>query len=244
LTGESIRTWLCVPDGFVLPDWTQAQLEAGIRTALEAREGTPLERVVFGIVDLETTGLSAQRDRILEIGLVVLRGGKILERFSTLVAVDLPLPRIITEITGIDAEELQEAPQEAEALEGFASVIRAQRVDVLVAHNARFDRQFLQRAWRCNELTPDLPTFLCSLRLARAWVRAPSYGLDRLVAQLGIPMAPRHRALGDAEMTATLWQELLARGRLQGVHTLEALCQKAELGRPRRSTRRVRVVDV
>jgi DNA polymerase-3 subunit epsilon len=194
-------------------------------------------------VDLETTGLSAQRDRILEIGLVVLRGGRILERYSTLVAVSSPIPSIITRITGIGTDTLLDAPEEAEALDGLKRVIQEQEVDVLVAHNAGFDRGFLERAWSRNGLVPALPTFLCSLRLARAWVQAPSYGLDQLVTQLGIPLAARHRALGDAEMTATLWWELIARGRLEGVHTLEALRLKAELGRQPGPSRRVRVVD-
>ena len=80
-----LRDWLRIPDGLQLPGWVRTQLEGPVQAELEAREGTALDRVAFGIVDLETTGLAAARDRILEIGLVVQRGGRTIERFSTLI---------------------------------------------------------------------------------------------------------------------------------------------------------------
>ena len=103
-------------------------------------------------------------------------------------------------------------------------------------------RRFLDRAWRAHGLRTPLPPFLCSVRLARRWVRAPRYGLDTLVRQLSIPPRPRHRALGDAEMTADLWHELLKRGKLADVHTLEALRAIGGVGRSRRRRSRRRGV--
>ena len=114
---------------------------------------------------------------------------------------------------------------------------------MLVAHNARFDRGFLARAWREHGREPELPDFLCSVRLARKFVHAPRYGLDALVAHLSIPERARHRALGDAEMTADLWIELVARARLGGVHTLEKLRKIAEVKTTPASRSRVRVVE-
>ncbi len=243
LSGEALRSWLRVPPEMPLPGWAQARLERGVRAELEAREGTKLEDVVFGIVDLETTGFAAGRDRILEIGLVVQRGGRRLDRFSTLIDVGMPIPPVITALTGIDAQATVGAPDTAEALRAFARVLRAQRVGVLVAHNAPFDRGFLEYAWTEYRHTPPLPPFLCSLRLARRWLRAPAYKLDVLAEQLGLPLHARHRALGDAEITAGLWHELLERGRLKGVHTLEALQEVASVGRTSPGISRVRVVD-
>ncbi len=72
-------------------------------------------------------------------------------------------------------------------------------------------------------------------------MRARGHGLDSLIAQLRIPEQARHRALGDAEMTAILWHELLQRGRVRGVHTLEVLADVASPGRSARR-RRVRVL--
>ena len=199
--------------------------------------------MVFGIVDLETTGLSARADAILEIGLVVQRDGCTLERFSTLVRTDAPVPAVITALTGIESAHLDGAPGLAEALARMAQVLRAHGVEALVAHNARFDRGFLELAWRAHASGSPLPQFLCSLRLARRLVRARSYALGALVEQLGIPPAARHRALGDAEMTAHLWRELLARARLDGIHTLEALRRLGRSAVRRRMRRPSRAVD-
>ncbi len=178
---------------------------------------------MFGIVDLETTGLAARRDRILEVGLVVQRGGRVLERYSDLVDVGMPVPPLIAALTGIRDSDLLGAPAEADVVRRFAGVLERRGVEVLIAHNARFDRGFLVRAWRAHGIQVPLPPFLCSLRVARALVEAPRYGLAALVAALGLPPAPRHRALGDAEMTASLWSELLRRARLEGLASLEAL---------------------
>jgi DNA polymerase-3 subunit epsilon len=243
VSGDALRAWLRVPAGLSLPGWAQTRLQGSVLAELQAREGTKLENVVFGIVDLETTGLAARRDRILEIGLVVQCGGRALDHYATLIDVEVPIPRFITRLTGIDARDTAQAPSQADALVGFARVLRQQRVDVLVAHNAPFDRAFLEWAWTRHGHTSALPPFLCSLRLARRWVRASSYGLDVLAEQLRLPVRTRHRALGDAEITASLWQELLQRGRLHGVHTLEALQGIAAVGDSRAGGRRVRVVD-
>ncbi len=243
LRADHVRTWLRVPAGLGLPRWAEAGLCASVALELEARSGLSLERAVFGIVDLETTGLSPSRCRILEIGLVALQAGRVLGTFGSLVDVGAPVPSGITALTGIDDALLEGAPCEGAALAAVASFLAEHRVDVLVAHNARFDRGFLARAWREHGREPALPEFLCSVRLARKLVRAPRYGLDALVARLSIPERARHRALGDAEMTADLWIELLARARLAGVHTLEKLRGISELASAPAARPRVRVVE-
>lgn len=245
LRTDHVRTWLRVPDGLGLPRWAEAGLGARVACELEARSGLSLERAVFGIVDLETTGLSPADCRILEIGAVALQGGRVLGTFGSLVDVGGPVPSGITALTGIDDACLEGAPCEGEALAAFAAFLAEHRVDVLVAHNARFDRGFLARAWREHGRVPALPDFLCSVRLARRFVRAPRYGLDALVEQLSIPERARHRALGDAEMTTDLWIELLARARLGGVHTLERLRKLAQVKAtpPKPARSRVRVVE-
>ncbi len=238
----SLRRWLRVPDARPLPSWVERRLRRAAHADAEARgtlRHTPTGRAVFGVVDLETTGFSTDAHRILEIGLVVQRGGRALRRFSTLVDVPAPIPASIVELTGISEHDLEGAPGEEQALRAFADVLRGAGVQALVAHNAPFDRRFLERAWSRYALGLELPPFLCSLRLSRRWIRAPGHGLDALVAQLGIRGQARHRALGDAEMTSVLWTELLARARLHGVHTLEALRRVGEPGRSRPRGRRV-----
>jgi len=237
----ALRRWLRVPRGVALPRWVPDRLGRAVGAELEARRGRALADVTFGIVDLETTGLAADRDRILEVGLVVRRGARVLERYGSFVDVELPIPPWIQALTGIADADVVDAPPESAVLGDVARLVRDLRIDVLVAHNARFDRAFLERAWRLHELEPDLPPFLCSLRLARRWIRAPSHSLGNLVEQLGIAARARHRALGDAEMTSDLWAELLARGRLRGVYTLESLSRAAGAGR---TPRRVHTVDL
>ncbi len=234
----SLRRLLRVPEARPLPSWAERRLGRSPGADAAARRGTLTRRAVFGVVDLETTGLSTDSHHILEIGLVVQRGGRALRRFSTLVDVPAPIPPSIVELTGISERDLEGAPGEEPALRAFADVLRGEGVQALVAHNAPFDRRFLERAWSRHALALELPPFLCSLRLARRWIRAPRHGLDALVAQLGIAGQARHRALGDAEMTSALWTELLARARLRGVHTLEAL---RRVGEPDRSGSRRRV---
>ena len=243
LRADHVRTWLRVPEGLGLPRWAEARLCSSVAAEREARRGLALERAVFGIVDLETTGLSPSHCRILEIGLVALQGARVLGSFGSLVDVGGPVPSGITALTGIDDALLEGAPCEGEALAAVAAFLAEHRVDVLVAHNARFDRGFLVRAWREHGREPELPEFLCSVRLARRFVRAPRYGLDALVAHLSIPERARHRALGDAEMTADLFVELLARARLGGVHTLEKLRPLCAVNTARPTRSRVRVVE-
>jgi DNA polymerase-3 subunit epsilon len=158
--------------------------------------------------------------------------------------VGAPVPSGITALTGISSDLL-----EARAAEGTA--LLSWRRSWPSTASTRWSRTtrasfrgFLERAWREHGLTPALPPFLCSVRTARRYVRAPRYGLDQLVEQLGIPGRARHRALGDAEMTADLWIELCGRARLAGVHTLESLRAQAEVKTGRAPRSRIRVVEV
>jgi DNA polymerase-3 subunit epsilon len=237
-----LRDWLRIPERLAVPAWVAQRLLASVREQARARLGEPLERTVFGIVDLETTGLSADRHRILEIGLVVQKAGRTLERFSTFVDTGGSIPPAITALTGIVEAHLEGAPREEVALADLDALLRRHGVTALVAHNAPFDRRFLERAWLDGR--PALPPFLCSLRLSRRLVRAPSYGLGVLARQLSIPADTRHRALADAEITARLWWELILRARVQGIYTLEELRKLAEPRRAPRRSRPRRLVDL
>jgi DNA polymerase-3 subunit epsilon len=239
-----LRDWLRIPERLALPAWVPQRLLTSVLEQARARLGEPLERTVFGIVDLETTGLSADRHRILEIGLVVQKTGRTLERFSTFVDTGGAIPPAITALTGIVETHLEGAPQEEAALGDLDRLLRGHGVTALVAHNAPFDRRFLERAWLDGPARPPLPPFLCSLRLSRRLVRAPSYGLGALARQLSIPVDVRHRALADAEVTARLWWELILRARVEGIYTLEELRKVAEPRRAPRRPRPRRLVDL
>jgi len=174
----------------------------------------PLDRAVFAVVDLETTGLSSQRAEILEIGAVRVEGAQIGARFETLVRPMEPVPRGITALTGITPGMVAGAPPAAEALGRLRRWLDEVPGAPFVAHNARFDEGFLRRGLADHGLgTLDGPV-LCTCKLARRL--APElgrFGLDRLAAGLGIRNAARHRALGDAQAAAEALIHLVARAR-------------------------------
>ncbi|WP_296104597.1 DEDD exonuclease domain-containing protein [uncultured Corynebacterium sp.] len=163
----------------------------------------------FVVVDLETTGLSAQEDRIIEIGAVRIHGGEEISRFSTFVDPGRLIPPLITNITGISDDDVDGAPEEAQAVKDF---LQFSRGTVLVAHNARFDIGFLQAAAMRAHVTWPQPTHLCTLVLARTMLDRSSVGsfkLSSLARHFHATTTPTHRALDDALATVTVFHGLL-----------------------------------
>ncbi len=161
---------------------------------------TPLAGEV-ACVDLETTGGNAVRDRVMEVGIVLLSGGHVVEKFSTLVNPGVPIPFAIQQFTGITEEMVAGAPS-------FAAVCDAllQRLEgrLFVAHNARFDYRFLRGEFRRLGRRFRAPV-LCTVRLSRALTPAErGHSLDAVMARYGIRCAARHRALGDAQVLVEL----------------------------------------
>ncbi len=237
---STLRSALRVPSHLSLPAWTSRLLPSPEPTSSTDGERA-LSRVVFGVIDLETTGLYAAWSEILEIGLVVLRHGLKTRRFQTFVRPLGVIPRAITDLTGIGSGDVVDAPEEQDAIAELHAVLEEEGVDALVAHNARFDRSFLFAACERQTLTPPYGPFLCTLRLARRLVPAPRYALHGLADELGLLPRPRHRALGDAELAADLFVEILRRAATRGLSTLEAL--EAFQSSPMPPRRRARLVD-
>ncbi|HEX5615346.1 MAG TPA: exonuclease domain-containing protein, partial [Acidimicrobiia bacterium] len=105
--------------------------------------GTPLHEVTFVVVDLETTGAVAGSDAITEIGALKLRGGQLLGTFETLVNPGVPIPPMITVLTGITESMVIPAPRVREVLPAFLEFLGGA---VIVGHNVRFDVSFLDAA--------------------------------------------------------------------------------------------------
>lgn len=148
------------------------------------------------IIDIETTGLDAQNDKIIEIAAVKLKRGLVMDEFSTLIN---PRQRIgggITALTGIDDAMVEASPVFEEVLPQLRAFIGSA---LLVAHNAPFDSSFLKAHLPERE-------WVDSLTLAQiAFPLEKSYGLAQLAASLGISHEGAHRALGDARATAGLF---------------------------------------
>ena len=200
------------PSGAALDGLPHAQLWGD-----DEAEPSPLS---FAVVDLETTGASAIYDRILEIAVVRLDGGEIVERYEQLVDPRVAVPPFITRLTGIDSRMVRGKPVFADV----ADAVRAALGDApLVAHNASFDEAFLRHAYARLGQKLTNPR-LCTLRLARRLLpRLPTYRLDALAAYFGIENARRHRALGDAEATAQVLVRLLNLAAERGITTLDGL---------------------
>jgi DNA polymerase-3 subunit epsilon len=190
-------------------------------------DGDDRSPLSLAVVDLETTGASAIYDRILEIAVVRLVDGEIVDHYEQLVDPRVAVPPFITRLTGIDSRMVRGKP----TFDAVADDVRRALGDgPLVAHNASFDEAFLRHAFaRLGQKLTN--SKLCTLRLARRLLpRLPTYRLDALTTYFGIKNRRRHRASGDAEATALVLARLLDLAAQQGVDTLDGLL--ALQGRP------------
>ena len=157
----------------------------------------------FTVFDLETTGMSPVRDRIVEIGAVRVETDGTLSRFETLVNPGVPIPRQVVAIHGIDDDMVADSPRFKDAAYSFLDFARGSR---LVAHNARFDFSFLQESLARTALPLWKNGVYDSIILIRrAYPGLPSYSLQSLRRTLclgqDIDDARPHRAGYDAELT-------------------------------------------
>ena len=167
-----------------------------------------LDRAIFVVVDVETTGLSAIDDRITEIAMMKVQGGTLVDEFSTLVNPLLTIPAFITSMTGIDNVMVQNAPTAREVVPFIAEFLGD---SIFVAHNASFDWGFVtQTARRERGIELRNPT-LCTVKLSsRILPNLPSKSLGPVAEHLNIKIPERHRASGDAYATALVLVKYLS----------------------------------
>jgi DNA polymerase-3 subunit epsilon len=199
------------------------QLPDGRWGLVPEAQGSPLlDECAFAVVDVETTGMrSAGNDRITEIAVVVVHRGQREVVFESLVNPGRAIPPAICAITNITNDMVRAAPVFAQVAD---QVLAALAGRIFVAHNARFDWGFLSaEVRRARDLALDGPR-LCTVRLARRLVQGVrSCGLDNLTRFFGFENAARHRAAGDALVTADLLARLLSLARAEGARTLQDL---------------------
>ena len=157
-------------------------------------------------LDLETTGLSAERDAIIEVGAVKFRDGEACEEFSTLIDPGRPIPYEVRQLTGIADADVLGKPRFAEVADQLMRFVGQHPV---VAHNASFDLGFLRAQGLCHE-NAGLDTWELSTVLLPD---QPSYSLGALAASLGIVHENQHRALSDAYVAGQLFAYLCERAR-------------------------------
>ncbi len=176
----------------------------------------------FAVVDVETTGMSARRgDRMTEVAVVHVDGERTELAFQTLLNPEVPIPPRITALTGIHDAMVRDAPRFAEVADHLVAMLGGR---VFVAHNVRFDWAFIcAELERASGMAPRLAR-LCTVRLSRALVpELERRDLDTVRYFFGIETDLRHRAAGDALVTAAVLQRLLARAREAGIVTWRAL---------------------
>ena len=171
-------------------------------------------------LDLETTGLDPQRDAIIEIGALRMREGRVVDEYSQLVNPGVPLPREITDITGIRPEQLVGQPTIGEVL---PEVVRFVADAPVIGHNVNFDMDFLARQ---GVLRGNLR--LDTAELAAVLLpRASRYSLGNLAAEAGIELQQAHRALDDARATAGLYWHLWRKALQLPIATLDEIVSAA-----------------
>jgi DNA polymerase III epsilon subunit family exonuclease len=180
-----------------------------------------LREARFTVLDLETTGGSPSSDRILEVGAVRVEKGRIDGSFTTLVNPGVPIPSFISSMTGIREEMVAGAPSFSAVAEELARFIGE---SVLVAHNLPFDLGFLnQELGRSCGFILANPS-LCTVRLGRRLLpHLPDRRLVTLAGHYGMSFRGRHRALGDAEVTARLLLKFIVLLEEKGVEDLHSV---------------------
>ena len=171
-----------------------------------SEEYQPADTVV--VLDFETSGMSPKYgDRPIEVGAVLIENGQMIDRFQKLMNPGFPVPSFIENYTGITNAMLSTASDCSEVMAEFAEFLGSHN---LVAHNASFDRKFLDAEFQAIDHRYE-GSFACSVLVSRRLNQdAPSHSLGRLVRYKGIPTdGVFHRALADAEMTAHLWLLML-----------------------------------
>lgn len=162
----------------------------------------------FICFDIETTGLSAARDKITEIGAVKVENGVITDTFSTFANPEMPIPQKITQLTGITNDMVKDAPSQSEAVSAFLEFAGD---NVLVAHNAPFDTSFIAKA--CEDMGREYNyTSIDTVAISRAILTdIKNCKLDTVAKFLRLGDFNHHRATDDAEMLARIFINLCQR---------------------------------
>lgn len=181
-----------------------------------------LDTCSFAVVDVETTGGRPSRgDRIVELAVVVVRGGTIEPVFEALVNPGRGIPPFVASLTGISESAVADQPGFGEIADDLLAALGGR---VFVAHNARFDWTFISAELKRTRHRVLSGPRVCTVRLARRLIpELKSRGLDQVTGFFGIPVTRRHRAGGDALATAAVLLKLLDLAQEAGARTLDDL---------------------
>lgn len=191
-----------------------------VNDAMDIASGIVEEHGRFVVFDIETTGFSSQNDRIIEIGAVKLQDGEVVDRFSTFVDPEVPVPYKITELTGIRDSMVMGQPKIREVIPKFLEFIGD---SILVAHNAYFDVGFIRKNAGDIGLGFNNP-IVDTVPMARFLYRElKRHKLDVIAKHLGINMGSHHRAVDDAMTTVEILKRSFKKMEDMGISSLAEL---------------------
>jgi len=186
-------------------------------SAVIGKSSLPLD-AEFVAFDIETTGLNAMNDRIIEIGAVIIGGGEVKQEFDIFVNPGMPIPPNITELTGIKDSDVEGAPDELTALRQFMAFAGDRP---LIAHNAHFDVGFMTATAQRNGVR-FLPVFMDTLALSQALCpELKRFKLDTVSNHLGLPKFNHHRACDDARVCGQIMLKFIPLLLQQGAKTVD-----------------------
>lgn len=181
---------------------------------------------MYAIVDIETTGSSANYGKITEVAILIHDGQRVIDEFQSLINPEAFIPNAITNLTGITNQMVAEAPTFGEVADDIQSLLKD---NIFVAHNVNFDYSFLKKEFQDLGYSFQYKK-LCTVRLSRKiFPGLPSYSLGRLCEHFGIPNHARHRAMGDAKATTILLDRLLMNDKGEIASFLKRNSKEADL---------------
>lgn len=203
-------------DFFKILYGVEAYLVDDLKEIVTGDKGQTLEED-FVVFDIETTGFSPVNNRIIEIGAVKVCSGEVVDRFSTFINPQVPIPFEIEKLTGIRDDMVMEAPLIEEVLPKFLEFCEG---CVLVAHNANFDMSFIMENSRRLGL-PTEYTYVDTVGIARVLLpNQAKHTLDAVAKTLNISLENHHRAVDDAECTAWIFVKFIKMLAEQNIFTL------------------------
>ncbi|MBR3769952.1 MAG: PolC-type DNA polymerase III [Lachnospiraceae bacterium] len=210
-------------DDFKVIYGMEAYLVDDLKDIVEHSKGQSLD-ATYVVFDLETTGFSPEKNKIIEIGAVKVVEGKITDRFSHFVNPEVPIPYEIEELTSIRDDMVMDAPKIEEILPEFMKFCEGA---VMVAHNADFDMSFIKKNCERQGLPCDF-TVIDTVALARYLMpQLNRFKLDTIAKALNIVLANHHRAVDDAGCTAEIFVKFITMLRERGMEDLDAVNAQA-----------------
>ena len=180
-----------------------------------------IDSTVLVFLDTETTGDAPYRDKIIELSAVKVKGGELIDEFDTLIDPEIAIPEIALEVSGITEDMVRGKPKFAEVADAFLTFLGS---DVIVAHNADFDRQFINHELMLAGKKTINNAQFCTVKMARRILpRQERYSLEHLAESLRLDKGNSHRALDDTKTSWQLFRKMTERMKQKDIGTMEML---------------------